>query len=353
MKIVMYPGVGVKNENRYIDILVNSLRKINIEVESWHKHLSFQKGDIFHVHWPEIISEIQARKYNSLRGKWISFQFFSTIKRIKKGGGRIVWTVHDLTPHANSLHGDVFFKNFLKRFIDEVDVALSLTKAGITQIKQEIPELSNARFYVAHHPHYREILKGGSYSQEFRKSLGIKSEQCVFSFLGSLRANKRPDLVASAFCNLSQDTNFLIMAGSASQDLVNEISSQITNTKNIKLFFYRIPERELIQLYSATDILVFPGTDYFNSGTIYASLSFNVPVIAAWSPTNAEIQELVGSEWIYLYKSSFSTEVLIEGRQALIKRGQDTFCDLSKFSPQVCAHEHLEAYNLKSKNEAA
>ncbi len=349
----MYPGIGVKNENRYIDILVHSLRQIGVEVVNWNKHLSFQKGDIFHVHWPEIIPDIQARKYNSLRGQWIAFQFFSTIKRIKKNGGRVVWTVHDLSPHAPHLHGDAFFEKFLQRFMAEVDIVLSLTTAGIPQIKQHMPELSKARFHVAHHPHYREMLKGGSYSHEFRKTLGIKAEQCVFSFLGSLRANKRPDLVASAFCNLSESTNFLIMAGSASSDLANKIYSQTLNMKNVKLAFHRIPETEIIEFYSATDILVFPGTDYFNSGTIYTSLSFNVPIIGAWSPANAEIQEMVGPEWIYLYKGPFSTQVLIEGRAVLIRRGRDIFCDLTKFSPQVCAYEHLEAYKLKPKNDVA
>ena len=92
MRVIMFPGKGNENENRYIDILVDALSAAGIEVQGWDKEFSRQTGDIFHVHWPDVISDIRARKWQTLRGDWIQIQFFRTIRRIQSRGGALVWT---------------------------------------------------------------------------------------------------------------------------------------------------------------------------------------------------------------------------------------------------------------------
>lgn len=350
LKVVMYPAVGVKDENRYLDVLVNALRDAGVEVNGWRKHLSFQTGDVFHVHWPEIIPGIQSRRYHGLRGKWIAWQFFLTIQRVKKSGGRVVWTAHDLQPHWDDLRNDLFFKRFMAHFVGQVDIVLSLTEAGIDNIRRKIPALEKATFFVAHHPHYRSVLGSGSYDMAERARLGIKPEQKVFAFIGSLRANKRPELVASSFRDLPSRDNFLLVAGAASDDMAQTMHSLTAGLPNVRLDLRRIPEEEIIRLYGAADVLVFPGTDYFNSGTIYTALSLNLPVIAARSPTNEELQKLVGTEWIYLYDGDFSVQVLEEGARSLAKRGVGTVCNMSRFAPELCAKEHITAYRYGMKS---
>ncbi len=342
MRVIMYPAVGVQNENRYIDILVGALRSKGVEVIGWSKHLSFQSGDVFHVHWPEIIPEIRDRKNNMLRGEWIALQFFSTIRRVKRQGGRIAWTVHDLAPHDAKLRRSPFLEKFMARFMAQVDVALSLTQAGIAQIRTQLPALSHAQCFVTHHPHYRSVLNT---IHTDRAQTGAKPEQRIFSFLGSLRANKRPDLVMQAFRGLPTDSNFLIMAGGASAEVTAEVTKLAHGASNLKLDLRRIPEAEMSALYSVSDILVFPGTDYFNSGTIYTALSLNVPVLAAWSPTNTEIQQAVGKEWLHLYEGDFTTAAMQDAAQALISRKTGAVCNLTVFEPAACADEHIVAYS--------
>jgi len=343
-RVIMFPGHGNKNENRYIDVLVKSIRDAGVEVESWNKQFSRQRGDIFHVHWPELVADIRRRKYQLLRGQWIAFQFFRTIRRIKRHGGRVVWTVHGLAPHDKRLRGSAFLERFMSRFISHVDVALSLTSAGIAEIKQAIPALSGVPHFVTRHPHYRGILGPGVYKQELRARLGISRDQKVFAFVGTLRPDKRPDLVAQAFRDLPVDRAFLIMAGSASAEMTETITKLTKGRPNVRLDLRRVPEEEIIELYSVSDILVFPGTNYFNSGTIYTALSLGVPVIAAWSPSNCEIQNIVGAQWLYLYQGNFTRELLEDASRVLIRRDTGALCDLTAFSPEVCAIEHIQAY---------
>ncbi len=344
MRVIMFPAVGVKNENRFVDILVGALREIGVEVEDWTKHFSRQKGDVFHIHWPEIIPEICTRKWNSLRGKWIRFQFFSTIRRIKRSGGYVVWTVHDLYPHSHALRNNPYWNEFMQKFMAEVDICISLTNNGIGQIKDAFPQLHKKRFCVAHHPHYRGVLASNVDIQAKRASFGIAQDQRIYSFIGTLRQNKRPDLVASAFKELPEQSNYLMIAGAGGQELTRSIERILEHNRNVKLDFRRVPEDEIVGLYAMSDILVFPGNDYFNSGTIYTALSLNVPVIAAWSPTNQEIQDSVGKHWLYLYEDELTSGTLLEAGNVL-NRDKSLYCDLTTFSPSRCAQEHTEAYN--------
>lgn len=343
-RVIMFPGHGNKDENRYIDVLVTSLRAAGVEVESWDKHFSLQRGDIFHVHWPELVADIRGRKYQWLRGQWIALQFFRTIRRIQRHGGRVVWTVHGLAPHEKRLHQSAFLGKFMSRFISHVDVALSLTSAGIAEIKRTIPALNGVPHFVTRHPHYKGILGPGTYDRDARARFGISQKQTVFAFVGTLRPDKRPDLVAQAFRDLPIESAFLIMVGAASAEMAESVTGLTKGCPNIRLDLRRVPEKEVIELYSVSDILVFPGVDYFNSGTIYTALSLGVPVIAAWSPSNFEIQNMVGAQWLYLYRGTFSREFLEEASRVLIRRETGASCDLTAFSPEVCASEHIQAY---------
>lgn len=344
LRVIMFPGHGNKNENRYLDVLVTSLRDAGVDVEDWEKHFSRQRGDIFHVHWPEVIVDIRNRKYQWLRGQWIAFQFFRTIRRIKRGGGRLVWTVHGLIPHEKQTRRIAFFRGLMSRFVAEVDAALSLTSAAIPEIKQTLPALSTVPIYVTRHPHYTGVLGPAIYDQKARALLGISPAQRVFAFIGTLRTDKRPDLVVQAFRDLPVDRAFLIMAGSASAETAAKLMTLVMGRPNVKLDFRRLPEEEVVALYSMSDILVFPGPNYLNSGTIYTALSLGVPVIAAWGPSNAELQEIVGGNWLYLYRGDFSQEVLERASQVLVQRHSGAVCDLTAFSPSVCAMEHIRAY---------
>ena len=346
MRVIMFPGKGNENENRYIDILVDALVAAGVRVEDWHKEITRQTGDIFHVHWPDVIANIRARKWQRLRGDLIDYQFFRTIDRVQSRGGALVWTVHNLLTHDASLTAAPYHRNLMQRFMPCVDSGISLTSAGIADIKKHIPGLQDLPFSVARHPHYRSKLGAGEVAPAARERLGIKRQQQVFSLLGSLRPEKGPDLVLRAFKEFPEDEAFLILAGSATETLQGRLRGLAEGMSNVRLDFRRIPENELLELYAVTDVLVFPGEDYFNSGTTYTSLSLNVPVIASWTPTNGEIQSLVGPQWLHLYKGPLTGQTLKAGRSALVQRGPDIICDLREFSPEHCAQQHIEAYKM-------
>lgn len=343
LRIVMFPGRGNRDENRYIDLLADGLRQLGVVVVDWDKELGWQAGDIFHVHWPEVIVHIRRRRFQLLRGWWIERQFWWTLGRIKRRGGRLFWTLHDLKPHDQRLHRDRVLDRLFDRFYTAVDGVFCLTRSAFEPVKAEIPALAGATLYLGRHPHYRPVLAPPIPSAERRAALGAHPEDYVLGFLGTMRPNKGPVALGRAFAALEPDY-FLVMAGSAAAEIEAGVRQAVAGSDRAFLQFARIAEPRMIELYAALDALVFPGTDYFNSGTIYTALSLNVPVIAAWSPVNAEIQQLVGPEWLYLFHNELQPDDLRAARASLVDRSQNPVCDLGAFDPRLCAVQHRDAY---------
>ena len=344
LRVIMFPGVGTQDGNRYLDILVDGLRSKNVEVDGWNKHFSTQVGDVFHMHWPELVADIALRKWQYLRGQWIAHQFFKTIRRIKKRGGKLVWTAHNPVPHSRVVKRSEFHRRFMARFIPAVDVVISMTEDCIEEIKRSYPGIDHARFVVARHPHYRSVLGSGGYDLEGRRRIGIAPEQKVISLIGVLRENKRPDVLAQAFLALPEEEYFLLLAGATSAGLSGKLKQLLGCVPNAHQQLRHLSESEVLSFYAMSDALIFPGENYFNSGTIYTALSLNVPVITAESIATLELQRLVGKGWLQLYSGDLSTEKLQSAVSRLVSRKDGVVCDLSEFSPDRVAAQHLVAY---------
>lgn len=342
MQVIMFPGRGSPHANQYIAILVAALQQEGVRIADWRKHLSFQNANVFHVHWPEVITHIRTRRFQKLRGDLIAYQFLKTIDRVHASGGRLIWTAHDLDLHDSSLQHDAFHNNLMKEFIPRVDAVISLSAAGVPMIKEFCPQFKDRPFYIARHPHYRNLLAKRTRNLELRRSIGIKDHQKVISFIGALRYNKRPEVLAEAFVSLAKDGYFLLVAGEARPDMENKIRSILKSSANCLTRFTRFTDDELLDLHSISDIHVIPGNAYFNSGTIFTSLSLDVPVLAMETAVNREIQSLVGSAWLHLYDGDLNKERIEEALRTV--EGNPATCDLSAFDPRLSATQHLKAY---------
>jgi glycosyltransferase involved in cell wall biosynthesis len=344
LRVIMFPAVGNRNENRYIDILVAALRRAGVTVLDWQKHFSLQAGDIFHIHWPDLIADIRKRPFQRIRGDAIFWNFLATVRRVKRAGGKVAWTVHDLRPHDADIDRQTFNARVMSGLLDAVDLVFSLTESGKAQIVEAMPGLLGRPVELGRHPHCREVLPSTTRSEDTCRRLGIGRSQRVLSFLGTMRPDKRPDLLATAFAGLSSSDSFLIMAGACSGELAAVLSNELAAKSNRYLRLTSLSQAELHGLYGVTDVSVFPASSYFNSGTIYTSLSLNVPVIAARTQQTLEVQRLVGEGWLHLYDGSLSADVLWMGLSRVVDRSLGLSCDLSAFDPDLCARQHIDAY---------
>lgn len=340
----MFPGVGNANENRYIDILVGALRAHNVDVKSFRKEIELRPADIFHVHWPELITDIRARPWQKLRSEIIKSNFFRTIDRVQKNGGAVVWTVHNLSPHRSDSRLEGFNSELMKRFSMKVDGVLSLTESGLPQIKSSFPDLKQSKFFVTPHPHYRNF---GARTSIYDTSNPFKvgSGGFVFGLLGNLRPNKKALELIRAFKAAAIPNSSLLIAGAASEPYASALRAEASSASSISLVLRRLTEDEMRQAYAGIDALVFPTSEYFNSGTVLTALSHNVAVLASATPTNLEIQEKVGPAWLNLFYSKDLEPVDLADMVERSRRpGSEGECDLSSFDPGYVALETLRAY---------
>lgn len=344
LRVLMFPGVGNANENRYIDILVRALRARNVDVKSFRKEIELRPADIFHVHWPELITDIRARPWQKLRSEIIKSNFFRTIDRVQKNGGAVVWTVHNLSPHRSDSRLEGFNSELMKRFSMKVDGVLSLTESGLPQIKSSFPDLKQSKFFVTPHPHYRNFgaetpISGAS------NPFKVGSGGFVFGLLGNLRPNKKALELIRAFKAAAIPNSSLLIAGAASEPYASALRAEAASISSISLVLRRLTEDEMRQAYAGIDAVIFPSFEYFNSGTVLTALSHNVAVLAAETPTNLEIQEKVGSAWLSLFSSEhLGPKHLVDMRERRKHLCSDRMCDLSSFDPDYVGLKTRNAY---------
>jgi glycosyltransferase involved in cell wall biosynthesis len=342
----MFPGSSAKQNNKYIDILVDNLTDKSCDVESWDKYKPFQTGDIFHIHWPELLVWLWKRPYRSIEGRYFMWNFFNTIQRVKKSNGIIVWTVHNLSPHELDVKNDDLYEKVMSLLLPNVDAYFMLTDRGKSEVVAAYPMLKNINSSITQHPSYQDVLEPCPFDILQRIKVGISEDSWVCSLLGDLRPNKKADLATKVFANLDSDKYHLILGGGISESYKKQLNDIIEGRSNFITDYGYLTDDKMSMYYSMTDALAFPSTDYFNSGTIYTALSLDIPVIAARTPTNEDIQEKVGGQWLYLFDGEFNEQVIISASHVLVSRNDGFKCDMNYFSPNNAANAILEGYEV-------
>lgn len=123
---------------------------------------------------------------------------------------------------------------------------------------------------------------------EARRRLGLERGHRTILFFGSIRPYKGLQHLVTAFQKiaLANDCYRLIIAGEAhrdSQGYLENIQSIISNhsTKNqVMQRIEFIPDEDTELYFKAADVLVLPYTEVFQSGVLFLSYSFGLPVIA-------------------------------------------------------------------------
>lgn len=110
-----------------------------------------------------------------------------------------------------------------------------------------------------------------------------KSNKIVFTFFGSTRAYKRPDLFIEAANALSDERAIFLYVGSANKGTWDRYKDLI-KSKNIIEDIRFIDNDEIPAIFSTTDFLVLPYEDATQSGPSMIAINYGVPIIASDLP---------------------------------------------------------------------
>lgn len=231
--------------------------------------------DILHYHW---LYGLYMARYATPRR---TVAFLSRLRLARALGYRIVWTAHNVLPHAVShrsalrpLH--VALRRLMMRVADAVIVHC---EAGRRELLARFPRRG---------PTY--VIPIGSYAGVYpitlrrttaRAALGLDAAQFVYLFLGNIAAYKGLDRFVTVFQQRASADDVALIAGrNRDAALVRRLERAAVGDSRIRLWAQFIPDDEMQRFLLAADVMIAPFERVLTSSSVMVGLSYGLPVIA-------------------------------------------------------------------------
>jgi D-inositol-3-phosphate glycosyltransferase len=201
-------------------------------------------------------------------------------------GKRLVLTAHNVNGEEREGRDSALNRFSLKVMYTVADHIIVHTARMKTELSQRF-RIEPAKVSVIPYGVYG-IANGLKLSRnEARQKLSITLDRKVILFFGAIDWYKGLDVLVESFKGLlAEDPSYmLIVAGKPKygQQYLAEIVDLLRGCRQDSDFLLRpefIPEREMEWYFAAADCLVLPYRSIFQSGVLFLSYSFGLPVIA-------------------------------------------------------------------------
>ncbi|GAB3526578.1 glycosyltransferase [Arthrobacter monumenti] len=253
---------------------------------------------VLHIHWTSfVLNEIKS--YVTAKKKVSDFRH--ELDAFIKGGGKVVWTLHNVIPH-DSLYPALEMQ--IQQYLaDRADVIHILSQASADIMREHI-SFENSKLLLSPHANYRGTYEDFIPKEEARLSLGIRPDERVYVLLGALKAYKGlKNLYESfeEFCRGSSQPRRLLVGGMPDESVeVAEFVKLCERSPNVLIEAKKIPANFVQYYMRAADIGLAPYARMLNSGAILLYQTFDLPVItsdvkAVWENLTHDIAEKVDS----------------------------------------------------------
>ncbi|MCX7698124.1 MAG: glycosyltransferase [Candidatus Goldbacteria bacterium] len=291
MKILIIPDYGC---DIYIKRLKFFFEKRKIEVLgvsssffSLFFYSLYFKPDIIYLHWTSPFIIGRNIFFSIVKSIIFLFEilFFKFILNVK-----IVWTVHNLVNHEK-----IFWK--LERFINKILYLLcDKVTVHLNSQKEEFINFYGIRkdkIKIIREGNFNDIASLYDYNLS-RKKLGIQPFELIFLFFGHIRRYKGIEFVIEAFKQIKRNDIVLYIIGKPySEEYSTEITNLIKDNYNIKFIPCFVNDELLYEYISASDCVILPYREIFNSTVILLALSFKKAIITT---KNAHFIEILGDD---------------------------------------------------------
>ncbi len=268
-------------------------------------HAVFLPGDVrnLHLHWPEYPLHGRLARRSAVAADGAYRLLVAAADRVRRRGGRVVWTAHNLAPHGfPSPHGAAAYARWAPRLFEHVDTVVALSDAGASAVRAALPAVAEARFAVVPHPHYRGVY-GRPDPSGVRAGLGIPVQAHLTCAAGLIRRYKGIPALIAAFAAAARDDEWLLVAGPCHEPaLAAEVArAAVVAGPRVRLAIGPLDDRTFAATLAAADLFAANFDAILNSGSVLAALSLDTPVLAPRTATLAELQSQVGPGWLTLF----------------------------------------------------
>jgi len=283
-----------RDENPYQELLYGELRRRGVRVTyddgptrsrtlnvalmpfmlAWHRALGCQ---ILHLHWVfqfNLPWAKQAPWARWLLEKW----FYLYLRTAHLLGYAIVWTAHDITPHAPVFYKDARAHVQLAR---ESDVVIALSQATAAEVASWRARAVRVVPFGAYAlPELSEAAR-----QEARRTLGWRHDETVVVHLGKLLPYKGADLLLQVAAGLPGHIR-VVVAGACPDEAYAGLLARLARSgaSRAELRLGRLNDEEMGLLLLGADVAAFPFREVTNSSSLLLASCYGLPVVAPGLP---------------------------------------------------------------------
>jgi glycosyltransferase involved in cell wall biosynthesis len=219
--------------------------------------------------------------------KWHLPLDFWFIEFCRKRGSKIVLTVHDLLPHDT---GETFKPTFTKLY-RVVDRIICHSNHIRTRLGTEFSVSQEKISVIPHGPFFYDLTATGA--KEMSPSIEEECESVSILWQGIISPYKGVDLLLRAWQQVEAHgcDCWLVIAGTGAPDLLEQIREQVKSLEleRVKLKLRFISTRELVALYQAADVVVYPYRAITTSGALATGLALGKAIVASDLPVFREL----------------------------------------------------------------
>jgi len=201
-------------------------------------------------------------------------------------GAKIVLTVHDLLPHdTGGAHKAVYAKLYAT-----VDAMICHSDSIRERLTTEFVVPGAKVSVIPHGPFFYDLPPAGSDS--VLHDFSLEPGKLMVLWQGIIFPYKGVDLLLAAWQQVEAKTDaWLVIAGTGAPELLEQIRAQVAELglKRVKLHFRFISTEELVALYRAADVVVYPYRAITTSGALATGLALGKTIVATDLPVFREL----------------------------------------------------------------
>jgi glycosyltransferase involved in cell wall biosynthesis len=205
----------------------------------------------------------------------------------RKRGSALVLTVHDLMPHDTAER----YKAIFHRVYQQMDALICHSDHVRGRLELEFGIDREKVHVIPHGPFFYDLPPVDR--NDVRAKYGIPAHRQLVLWQGIIFPYKGVDVLLKAWQQVEQNAPdvHLIIAGTGSSELLAELKAQVQGLglNNVALDLRFASTEELVAIYRAADIVVYPYRAITTSGALATGLSLGKAVVASDLPVFREL----------------------------------------------------------------
>ena len=201
------------------------------------------------------------------------------VRFFRRRGTKVVLTVHDLLPHDT---GDRYKTIFLDLY-SHVDAIICHSDGVAAKLESDFQVSASKLSIIPHGPFFYDIET--SILAQTLEDFGVTPNQPTFLFQGIILPYKGVDLLLNAWELVEKENSAacLIIAGTGPPELLFQLRQQAQRLglQRVHLHLRFISTEELVALYRAADVVVYPYRAVTTSGALATGLALGKAMVAS------------------------------------------------------------------------